>query len=473
VTAARFIAASIAVYALASANAAAQAPLVPRPVIGAPKPFRPPTILERKYANGMRLALVPFSATPTARIELVIRAATVDESVARPGVAAIVAQFLSEGTRSRSADQVAQLVSDLGALGASISVSTDSRETILAVDVLPESAPAMIELLADMVRRPALQIGALERLKSNAVRRLQLQQTQADWLASSRTNALLFRNDPADRRPTEAQLQSTDLAAVSDFYRKYYVPSRARLYVAGTFDQTQVERAAAMGFATWSAASSPSFTLPTSATARVISADDRPVIYLIARPGATQARVQVSFPVVDMAHPDHLVLNEMNMLMGSTQTARLVANVRERHGYSYNISSRLMRRPGSTQWVAAADITNNVVGAAIQEILGEIARLRRDPPGAEELRSFQSFMAGILVQENSTAPGILESLRWMDLYGVSTSYFGTFIQNLYKVSAGDILAIAERYLRPDRMAIVVVGDRKALLPQLEAFARVE
>jgi zinc protease len=159
--------------------------------------------------------------------------------------------------------------------------------------------------------------------------------------------------------------------------------------------------------------------------------------------------------------------------MGSTQTARLVANVRERHGYSYNISSRLVRRPGSTQWVAAADITNNVVGAAIQEILGEIARLRGEPPSAEELRSFQSFMAGILVQENSTAQGILESLRWMDLYGVSTSYFGTFIQSLYKVGPGDIRAIAERYLRPDRMAIVVVGDRKALLPQLEAFARVE
>jgi predicted Zn-dependent peptidase len=181
----------------------------------------------------------------------------------------------------------------------------------------------------------------------------------------------------------------------------------------------------------------------------------------------------VSFPVVDMAHPDQLVLNELNMLMGSTQTARLVANIRERHGYSYNISSRLVRRPGSTQWVAAADITNNVVGPAIQEILGEIARLRRDPPPAEELGSFQSFMGGILVQENSTAQGILESLRWMDLYRVSPSYFGTFIQNLYKVTPGDIKTIAERYLRPDRMAIVVVGDRQVLLPQLEAIGRVE
>ena len=472
-TTARLIAASTALFALGSVSAAAQAPLTPRPAIGAPKPFRPPTILERKYENGMRLALVPFSATPTTRIELVIRAGTADENATRPGVAAIVGQILSEGTRSHPADQIARLVSDLGALGASISVSTDSRETLLAVDVLPESAPAMIELLADMVRQPAFHASALERLKSNAVRRLQLQQTQADWLASSRTNSLLFRDDPADRRPTEKQLQSLDVAAVSDFYRQYYVPGRSRLYVAGTFDQAQVERAAARGFATWSAASSPSFRLPTSANARVINAADRPVIYLIDRPGATQARVQVSFPVVDMAHPDQLVLNEMNMLMGSTQTARLIANVRERHGYSYNISSRLMRRPGSTQWAATADITNNVVGAAIQEILGEIARLRREPPSAEELSSFQSFMAGILVQENSTAEGIVGSLRWMDLYGVSTSYFGTFIQNLYKVGPGDIRAIAERYLRPDRMAIVVVGDRKVLLSQLEAFARVE
>jgi zinc protease len=470
---ARFVVACSALCALAGASAEAQVPLIPRPGIGAPKPFRPPTIVERRYPNGMRLALVPFRATPTARIELVIRAGIADENAARPGVATIIAQFLSEGTRSRSADQIAQLVSDLGALGAAISVNTDSRETVLGADVLPESAPAMIELLADMVRHPAFDPAALERLKANALRRLQLQRTQADLLASSRTNSLLFPDNPADRRPNEEQLRSMDVAAISDFYRTYYVPGRARLYIAGTFDQERVERAAAAAFTDWRATSTASFTLPSSANARVINPRDRPVIYLIDRPGATQARVQVSFPVVDLAHPDHLVLNEMNMVMGTTQTARLVANIRERHGYSYNIFSRLVRRPGSTQWIVAGDITNNVVGPAIQEILGEISRLRKDPLPTEELGSFQSFMAGILVQENSTAQGILESLKWMDLYGVSTSYLGTFIQNIYKIGPGDIHAIAERYLRPDRMTIVVVGDRKVLLPQLEAIARVE
>jgi zinc protease len=463
----RALAVGAALCALAGARAGAQAPPIPRPVLGAPKPFRPPAIVERRYGNGMRVVLVPFRASPTARIELVIRAGSADESSARPGVAPLVAQFLSEGER------IAQLVSDLGALGAAVSVSTDSRETVLSVSVLPEAAPAMIALLADMARRPAFQAAALERLKANAVRRIQLQRTQADWLASSRTNSLLFPGNASERFPSEEQVQSIDAAAVTDFHARYYAPSRARLYVAGTFDQAGVERAAAAAFADWPATAAPPFSVPVTSELRATNPGDRPVVHLIDRPGATQARVQVSFPVVDMAHPDHRVLNQINMLMGSTQTARLVANIRERNGYSYNIHSRLARQPGATQWLVAADITNNVVGAAIQEILGEIARVRRDPPAAEELRSFQSFMAGILVSENATAQGILESLRWMDLYGVATSYLGTFIQNVYAVTPANVQAMADRYFRPERMTIVVVGDRTTLLPQLEAIARVE
>lgn len=416
----------------------------PRPALGTPKPFRAPVIALRKYENGMRVALVPFRATPTARIELVIRAGTADGSVA-------------------------PLV--LG--DASVSVNTDSRETVLSVSVLPEEAPATIALLADMVRRPAFSAAVLERLKANAVRRIQLQRNQADWLASARADSLLFPGNAAVRVLSEEQVQAIDSAAVAAFHAKYYAPSRARLYVAGTFDQAAVERAAAAAFADWPRGAAPAFRLPASAGLLATNSGDRPVIQLIDRPGATQARVQVSFPVVDMKHPDQRVLNQINILMGSTQTARLVANIRERHGYSYNIHSRLVRRPGATQWMVAGDITNNVVGAGLQEILSEIARLRQEPPTLEELRPFQSFQAGVLVSENSTAPGILESLRWMDLYGVSTSYLGSFVQDAYAITPEKIRATAARYFRPDRMVIVVVGDRTVLLSQLEAIARVE
>lgn len=457
---------------IASAGSSAQMAVAPRPVPGAPKPFRAPPVAERTYPNGMWLALVPFRASSTARIELVIRAGSADNPASEPEVAQIVARFLSEGTLSRSSESIAQLVSDLGALGAAISVNTGSHETVLGVDVLPESAPQMIELLGDMVRNPAFEAAILERLKANTIRRLQLQTTQADWLASSRTNSLLFPGNPADRVPSEKELQALDVATVRRFHATYYAPRRAKLYVAGTFDVQGVERAAERAFGDWPEGMAPAFTLPVAARSGAINATDRPVIHLIDRPGATQARVQVSFPVVDQPHPDHLVLNEINMLMGSTQTARIVANVRERHGYSYNIFTRLVRRPGSTQWIAAGDITNNVVGPAIREILGEVDRVRREPPAAEELQSFQFFMAGILVMENSTAEGILETLRWMDLYGVDKSYLDTFIQNIYRVSPTDIRTMAQRYLTSANMTIVVVGDRKALLAQLEEIGRV-
>ena len=419
----------------------------------------------------MRVALVPYRASPTARIELVIRAGSVDERADQPAVAQIVAQSLTEGTLSRSGESIAQLVSDLGTLGGAISINSGPYETILAVDVLPEAAPAMVELLADLVQHPSFPAAAVERLKSNAIRRLQLQRGQADWIASSRTNSILFQGNPADRVPSDAQIQGLTLAAITSFHSSYYAPGRSRLYVAGTFDQAGVERAA-RAFGNWRASSSQPFVLPRASAWRELSATGRPVIHLIDRPGATQARVQVSFPVVDQPHPDHLTLNEINTLMGSTQTARIVANVRERNGYSYNISTRLVRRPGSTQWIVAGDITNNVVGAALREILTEIARLRKEAPSRDELEGFQSFMAGVLISEQSTAQGMLESLRWMDLYGVDPSYLGTLVQNVLAVSPENIHSIAARYLIPSRMTIVVVGDRKALVSQLEGIGQV-
>ncbi|HUQ19995.1 MAG TPA: pitrilysin family protein [Gemmatimonadaceae bacterium] len=446
--------------------------LKPRPNVAAPKPFTAPKVIERTYGNGMRVALIPFTATSTARIELVIRAGTADESADQPTVAQMVGQLLLEGTRSLSADSIARLVSDLGAVGGSVSINTSSNETTLGVDVLPDGAPRMIELLADLVRHPSFSQPAFDRAKSNTIRGIQSQRSQADWLGSSRTNSLLFPRNPLDRVPGENEIQSLTLASIARFHRDYYAPNRSRLYVAGTFDRANVERAATQAFAPWERSSTRPFVLPKNSPRAENAASDRPIIHIIDRPGATQARVQVSFPVVDQPHPDHRVLNEINMLMGSAQTARIVANIRERHGYSYNIHTSLVRRPGSTQWIVVGDITNNVVAPALREILGEISRLRAEAPPLEELKGFQSFMAGILISENSTARGILESLKWMDLYGVSATYFGRIIPDLYAVTPGNIKQIAARYLTPARMVVVIVGDRKAIAQQLEEIGPV-
>ncbi|HVD60371.1 MAG TPA: pitrilysin family protein, partial [Gemmatimonadaceae bacterium] len=338
--------------------------------------------------------------------------------------------------------------------------------------VLPESAPSMVALFAQLVRNPAFSDSALERLKENAIRRLNTQSSQAALLASARANAILFPGNPADRRPTEAGIRQLTRNEIVAFHSKYYVPQRAQLYVAGTFDGKSVERAARSAFETWARGVGQSFVLPAGFSATGQEREGRPLIHLIDRPGSTQARVQISFPVVDQPHADLSVLNEINMVMGSTQTARIIANVRERHGYSYNVSSRLARRPGSTQWVVSGDMTNSVVGASIREILSEISRLPAEPPDSVELGGFQSFMAGILISENSTAQGIIDMLRLLDLYGMNRSYLQTFVGSVYDVSGKDIQRVARKYLQPASAVIVVVGDRNAILSQLAEIGEV-
>ena len=190
------------------------------------------------------------------------------------------------------------------------------------------------------------------------------------------------------------------------------------------------------------------------------------MIHWLHRPGASQARIHVSTPVVDPAHPDHSIVGLLNIMLGSVQTSRIIANVRERHGYSYNVSSRLVRRPGSSQWALTADVANDVTGAALREILAELARVVAEPPPEEELRRHQAFMAGVLVAENATPAGILDTLRYFDLYGVDAEYRTNFVERVRDIVPADIQRVARRYFQPHDLVIVVVGDRAAVASQL-------
>lgn len=471
-------------YALVVAALALQSPAVSnpagvaaadsvRPRLGPPKPFVAPPVTTSTLPNGLRIASVRFGTAPIARVELVIRTGTADEGTGEVGLAEMVGDFLREGTTLVTAEQLARAVAELGPVGGEIAVTVSPHETVVAGEVLAESAPALVRLIADMVRRPAFPSTALDRLKANRLRRLTLQGGQAATLAVARANAILFPGHPSDRVPTEAQLRGLAVDDVRRFHGKHYGAARSRLYVAGMFDDVAVETAAREAFSDWAAgtASSP---LPASRplASAPAQAAGMPAIQLIDRPGATQARVLVTFPVVDQAHPDHLVLNQLNLLMGSVQTSRIIANVRERHGYSYNVSARLVRRPGSTQWTVTADVAKEVVGAALGEILSEIRRIAAEAPDRDELRRYQAFSAGLLIAENSNARGILESLRWIDLYGAEPDYLSTQVQRTYAVTPEEMRRVAATYFDPARVVVVVVGDRAAVTSQLSVIGRV-
>ena len=441
-----------------------------RPQPAEPRRFTPPRAIETVLPNGLALTVVPYGTTPTARIELVINAGTADEPADQVGIAELVGDYLREGSRSRSVDVLAKETSTLGVVGGEIGVLVRPYQTWLGGEVLSESAPALVDLIGDLVQRPAFAPEQLARLKANQVRRLSTRRTQPATLASTRVNTLLFPNHPSDRIPTDEQVQELALDDVRRFHATHFVAARAHLYVAGVFDAPAVEAATRRAFGAWAPGAPRA---PDRAVRRGDPrTDEAPVIHLLDRPGASQARIQVSTPVVDPAHPDHPVLNLLNILLGSVQTSRIVANVREQHGYSYNVSSRMVRRPGSSQWALTADVANNVTGAALREILAELARVVAAPPGDEELRAHQAFMSGVLISENATPAGILDTLRYFDLYGVDAAYRARFVDLVRDITPADIQRVARTYFEPRDLVIVVVGDRAAVAAQLASIGRI-
>ena len=443
-----------------------------RPPVGAPRPFTPPRVQERTLDNGMRVALVPYGATPTARVELVIRTGRAYEDVEEAGLAQLLGDYLLEGTTMRDAGAIAERLAALGTVGGGLSVIVGTHETLVVGEVLAESAPPLVRLIAEIVTAPAFDAPVLERLKTNYRRRLQSQTTSAAAIAAARGNTILFPGDAADRYASDDGLRSLSIADVRAHHARHMVARRARLYVAGMFDAAAVGVAVVEAFTGMPPGTAAPPLRPARSGIAVGDEGATPSVHLIDRPGAAQSRLQVSMPIVDQTHPDHLALNELSSLMGAVQTSRIIANVRERRGYSYNVSARILRRPAATTWTVQADVNRDVTGAALREILGELDRLPENPPTDEELGGFQRFMAGGMMAEMSTSRGILDYLRFLDLYGSDLRYLATLVQSIFAITPAELLRVYARYMQPGRRVIVVVGDAASVEPQLRGIARI-
>ena len=439
-----------------------------RPVVGAARSFTPPA-MRSETINGLRTTLVPYGSIPTARVELAIRSGRAMEPAGETGVAQLVGDYLLEGTTSRTGSDIARELAAIGTVGGALTITVGTHETVIAGEVLSESAPRLIALIGEIALRPAFDSTALERLRASLRRRSTL--TAPASVAAARANAILFSNDPADRLASDATLGVIGPAALRRFHAREYVAARSHLYIGGVFDADAVASAARAAFAGMPLGT-PADPLPSS-NPRALTADTTPVVYVIDRPNATQTRVHVAFPVTDQSHPDQPALTQLNLLMGSVQTSRIIANVRERRGYSYNINSGLSRRPGGTFWAIQGDVNRDVTGAALKEILGELDRVVTEPPTVEELGGFQRFMAGVSLSELSTSPGILSYLRFLELYGVDARrYLATLVEKINAVTPADVVRVVRTYIRPDRRVIVLVGDAAAIEGQLSSWARV-
>jgi zinc protease len=182
-----------------------------------------------------------------------------------------------------------------------------------------------------------------------------------------------------------------------------------------------------------------------------------------------QSTVYVGLPVLDPANPDYIPFLVMDTLLGGSFGSRITSNIRENKGYTYSPFSTVSTRYRDAYWVEAADVTTNVTGPSLKEIFLEINRLESEPPTATELKGIQEYMSGIFVLRNSSRQGIINQLNFVALQGLGDEYLQTYVQKVNAVTPEQVSAVAKKYLIPDQMKIVVIGDKEKIAEQVKPY----
>jgi predicted Zn-dependent peptidase len=438
------------------ASATADRPVEQPPPPGTPHDFQLPDKVTRTLPNGLEVTFIEFGETPKVTIAAAVRAGNLDEGE-RTWLADLTGEMMKEGAGDRTSAQIAR---DAAQMGGALGVSVGPDETTVAIDVLSEYGPQAVALVADVLRRPTLPESELERLRRNFERQLALSRTQPDALANEALLAQLFPNHPYGRAyPTAGQLASYTIGDVRSFHRDNFGALRTRLYVAGRFDRAALDRAIDAAFAGWERGPAPFISPPRVAPQASVE--------LIDRPGAAQSTIRLAIPTVDPTHPDWMSVSLMNTLLGGAFSSRITTNIREQKGFAYSPGSSLNARYRTAYWVESADVKTDSTGPALREIFAEIERLRREPPGAAELKAMQNYRAGVFVLQNATRTALIAQLDYIDLHGLPDDYLTRWVERLFALTPAQITAAAKEQLRTDAMTLVIVGDLAAIRSQLE------
>ncbi len=424
---------------------------------GTPKDFKLPAKQTFALDNGLNVALAPYGTLPKVTASLMIRVGNINEAADEVWLADLTGNLMKEGTQTRSATQVAE---EAASMGGQVNVGVGDDQTTINGDVLAEFGPGLIKLIADIARHPLLPESELPRLKKDLQRQLSIQKTQPQLITLEKFRQALYPDHPYGRVfPTETMIESYTIDKVRGFYHANFGAARARLYVAGRFDEKAVTTAIREAFGDWAKGADAMTNIPQPVTKRAV--------HLVDRPGAAQSTIYFGLPVVDPSHQDYMALLVTNTLLGGFFSSRITANIRENKGYTYSPNSAISNRYRDAYWVQVADVTTDVTGPALKEILYEINRLQSEAPSEEELNGIKNYLAGVFVLQNSSRGGIVGQMGFLGLHGLSDSYLTEYVKNVFALTPADVQRIAQQYLRDEEMTLAITGDVKKIKAQVE------
>ncbi|HEX9611070.1 MAG TPA: insulinase family protein [Gemmatimonadales bacterium] len=432
----------------------------------APAPLRPaqfPPFQELALRNGMTLVLVENHEQPSLSVGLSFRAGSAYDPAGKEGLSTVVAELLTKGTPTRSAERIAATIEGVGG---NLAASANEDVLTISTDVLSDHADLAFELLGDVARRATFPAEELDLARTRFLSSLEVELSQPENVAARMFGQEIYGRHPYGRSPDPASYKAITRADVVTFAGRRLRPTGALLVVAGDITLPRARALATRAFGSWRGI--PPATPPPPAPPVKRGTD----ILLVHRPGSVQSNVVLGNTTFLPTDTGYYAARIATQVLGGGADARLFLILREQKSWTYGSYAGLRRKRGIGHWEATFEGRTAVTDSALAEMLRQVERVRTEAIPDSELVGAKGFLVGSFPLTIETPRQIAQVVTTARLLGLGPDYLRRYRDRLAAVTAPRARAAARRTYRRDALTIVVVGDAKEIYERLNTIAPV-
>jgi zinc protease len=432
------------------------------PPYGPIKQLAAPHVTSVKLDNGLTVWLVPEAGFPKVAFTLAIRGGYTADPKDRPGFADLIAATVTQGTRNRSAKQVAE---DLEAAGGDLSGNATPDSILIETSALSSKADTALQILADVMQQATFADQEVAIAKSNLSSALQANEADPSFLGRRALYHALFGEHPyAITSPTEESISKTTAAELRTEYARRFRADRTLLIAVGDLSEQSLLATIRASFAAWKSGGEEA---PINA-ARPASLVSKAIVY-VPRANSVQTALYLGTLGPNRSAPDYAAARVGNALYGGMFGSRLVNNIREDKGYTYSPGARLTLNRETGVLVTRADVRNAVTGASFNEITYEMNRMATTAPETEEVERAKRYALGLLALQLQARAGVARQLANLWIDSLPPEELALQGQKIEKVTPQDVQAAGRKYFPAWRMTVVAVGEEQVIKDELAPF----
>ena len=404
--------------------------------------------------NGMILLTSEQRALPMVSIELLIDAGSRHDVPKQEGLANLTARLLTYGTQRRTALEISDA---LDFIGARLSSGCGEDLANIGMTVLKKDLGTGLELLAEVLTTSTFPQGEIERQKQSILAAIRAREESPGDIAQRRLAAALYPQSPYGRpvEGDEASVKGLEQKSLKAFYERYYRPNRTILSVVGDVSHQEIAQALNQAFRSWPKGEPAT---PPAPPSKVGSAETIRVAKDL-----TQANIILGHEGVGREHPDYYAIQVMNYILGGGGfSSRTLDSIRNERGLAYSVYSYFGAEKRRGTFELVMQTKNETALEAIRIANAEIRRIREELVAEQELEDAKDYLTGSFPLRFDTNRKVANFLAQVEYFELGLDYPERYPDLIREVQREDVLRVAQKYLKPEQLITVLVGNQKKI-----------